>query len=32
MLGFVAPGVFFSVGNASKWLFECERLPIPALG
>ena len=29
--GFVAPGVFFSVGNGSKWLFECLRLQTPEL-
>jgi len=28
---FVAPGVFFSVGNRSKWLFECLSLPTPGL-
>ncbi|ETE62482.1 hypothetical protein L345_11763, partial [Ophiophagus hannah] len=28
---FVAPGVFFSMGNGSKWLFECLRLQTPGL-
>jgi len=29
--GFVAPIVFVTVGNVSKWLFEWQRLPTPAL-
>ena len=29
--GFVTSGVFFSMGNMSKWLFECLKLPTPDL-
>lgn len=30
--GFVASGFFFSVGNKTKWLVACLRLPTPGLG